>query len=133
MSQRTNDYNYTGSPSVEALTPEGLTAYKLTGHQPLATRANISTSTQVDTQEKLMVNGMEFVSIKNETKRYYDVPVSNKTGTTVRVTINKPQWLFVRSSGAHMVIDSEGGTHYIPSSFVHLVWFKKEGTEAAEF
>jgi len=42
-------------------------------------------------------------------------------------------WLFVRPSGAHMVVDAAGGTHYIPASFVHLVWFKKEGTDAAEF
>ena len=100
---------------------------------PAPTKANISTTAQIDTQEKRIINGMEFVSIQNETKRYYDVPVSNKTGTTVRVQITKPQWLFVRESGAHMVVDSEGGTHYIPSSFVHLVWFKKEGTDAAEF
>jgi hypothetical protein len=93
---------------------------------------NISTTEQVNAQPTKVINGMKFVSIQNETKRYYDVP-TGKGGTTVRVVIENPQWLFVRPSGSHEVVDNEGGTHYIPSNFVHLVWFKKEGTEPAEF
>ena len=93
---------------------------------------NISTTEQVNAQETKVINGMKFVSIKNETKRYYDVP-GRQRGSTVRVIIENPQWLFVRPSGSHLVVDSEGGTHYIPNDFVHLVWMKKEGTDAAEF
>ncbi len=98
----------------------------------MPTPAKISTREQVATQEKLIVNGMEFVSIQNETERYYDIP-TGKGGSTVRVVIKEPQWLFVRESGSHLVIATDGFTHYIPANFVHLAWAKKGGTEAAEF
>src|ERR1043165_104683 len=99
---------------------------------------NISTTTQVAQQPHRTINGMDFVSVQNETKRYYDVPVFKADGTpvkgvTVRVVIEAPQWLFVRPSGSHLVVDSAGETHYIPANFVHLAWLKKEGTDAAEF
>lgn len=93
---------------------------------------NISTEEQVNSQEKRIVNGMEFISIQNETRRYYDIP-TGKGGTTVRIFIEQPQWLFVRPSGSHLVLDIDGATHYIPAHFVHLAWYKKDDTEPAEF
>ena len=93
---------------------------------------NISTTAQVAEQESRTISGMDFVSLKAEARRYYDVP-TGKGGSTVRVYIEEPQWLHVRSSGSHTVIDAEGATHYIPSSFVHLAWFNKEGFEPAQF
>lgn len=127
MSQRTSAYNYLG----EALSEEGKAEYQRTGKIPV--KAAISTTEQVDTQEKRIINGMEFVSIQNEVERFYDVPNKERRGETIRVVIKEPQWLFVRSSGAHQVITPDGFTHYIPNSFVHLAWKQKEGTDAAEF
>jgi hypothetical protein len=112
---------------------------QLNPSQTKITQNNISTTEQVDNQPHRVINGMDFVSIQNETMRYYDVPVISpdktpiKGGTTVRVTIKDPEWLFVRPSGAHTVLDNTGATHYIPANFVHLVWFKKASTEPAEF
>lgn len=124
MSQRNTSFNYTGEPVTARVGADPTTNR--------ATKANISTTEQVDAQEKRIINGMEFVSIQNEVQRYYDVP-TGKGGSTVRVVIKDPQWLFVRSSGSHLVVDAEKQTHYIPNSFVHLVWTKKDGTDAAEF
>jgi hypothetical protein len=122
MGQRNTDYNFTGEPSI----------HSNRSWEPQPTKANISTTVQVETQEKRLINGMEFVSVKNEIERYYDVP-TGKGGSTVRVTIKRPQWLFVRSSGSHQVIDDEGYAHYIPNSFVHLAWKQKPEADAAEF
>jgi hypothetical protein len=96
------------------------------------TQNNISTVEQVNAQERKIINGMEFVSIQNEEYRYYDIP-TGKGGTTVRVKIENPLWLFVRPSGSHLVVDDIHVTHYIPANFVHLAWSKKPGTEAVEF
>ena len=78
-------------------------------------KAKISTDTSK--QKKLVVNGMEFVSIQDEKYRTYSFPFGGNT-----YTINNPQWLFVRPSGAHLVIDGEKKTHYIPGLFIGLVW-----------
>lgn len=84
-------------------------------------KPSISTTSQVAAREKQIISGMEFVSVKGQLQRYYDIP-TGKGGSTVRIIIKNPQWLFVRDSGAHMVIDDSGETHYIPSNFVHLAW-----------
>ena len=116
MSQRNTPFNYTGEAPPTPPTP-----------------ANISTKEQTDKQAKRVINGMEFVSVQNEVERFYDVPNKERKGETIRVVIKDPQWLFVRSSGAHQVVTPDGFVHYIPNSFVHLAWKQKEGTDAAEF
>jgi hypothetical protein len=92
-----------------------------------------STVAQLDAQEKLVVNGMEFVSISDEEERTYWVPTGQPNPALAQVTIYNPTWLFVRPSGSHLVIDAENFTHYIPSSFVHLRWHNKAGKERANF
>lgn len=86
--------------------------------------AKISTST--DKIQKNIINDMEFVSIQDEEFRTYQIPHEFGVHT---LTIKEPQWLFVRPSGSHMVIDKEGYTHYIPK-FVHLVWYNGSNTPA---
>jgi hypothetical protein len=129
MSQRKTEFTETGSfdPGGHPFATQG------TLQKDSPTKAKISTTAQVEAQEKKLINGMEFVSVQNEIERYYDVPNKERRGETIRVVIKDPQWLFVRSSGAHQVVTPDGFTHYIPNSFVHLAWKQKEGTDLAEF
>jgi hypothetical protein len=117
MSDRTTAFNYTGQPEPTENFP---------------TKASISTTAQVADREKKVINGMEFVSVKGQIQRYYDVP-TGKGGSTVRVVIKNPEWLFVRESGAHTVIDADGDTHYIPSNFVHIAWRNGDNESPARF
>lgn len=78
---------------------------------------------------KKVINNMEFMSIQDEEYREYIIPVEGRTYT---VRINKPQWLFVRPSGTHMIEDSDGVMHYIPP-FVHFAWKNRTGAPAANF
>ncbi len=87
------------------------------------TKAAISTVAQTSRAEKLDVNGMEFVSIKDEFYRTYTFPSG-------QYTIDKPQWLFVRQSKAHLVIDSAGITHYVPNTFIGLLWSNRGDIQA---
>ena len=89
-------------------------------------KAAISTTRQVDRQQKLNVNGMEFVSIQDEEYREYDF--GEKT-----YRIEKPQWLFVRPSKAHQVIDANGVTHYVQANFMALRWKNAPNAERAQF
>jgi hypothetical protein len=119
-----------GIHKLEHLSEAGLAEYNRTEQVP--TKAAISTTQQVNTREKKTINGMEFVSVKGQLYRYYDVP-TGKGGSTVRIKVENPEWLFVRDSGSHTLIDAEGQTHYIPNYFVHIVWKNKEGEEATRF
>jgi hypothetical protein len=85
-----------------------------------------SIRTDTSNVEKKVINGMEFVSLKMEKYRYYTFPVGV-------VRIGNPQWLFVRPSGAHQVIDLSGECHYIPNTFIKLSWLNREAHEEAEF
>ncbi len=126
MSQRNTEYNYMG----ESLSEEGRKEFERTGQVPV--RAAITPSSLLDQREKREINGKEFVSIKGQAYRYYDVPIL-QGGTTVRVQIKDPQWLFVREGGAHEVIDVEEVVHYIPKRWVRLAWKNKEGEPLSRF
>jgi hypothetical protein len=133
MSQRNTPFNYTG----EHLSEEGKKEYEFTGVIPLTNavasdKANISTTEQVFEREKQVINGMEFVSVKGQLWRYYDVPTGSG-GSTVRVKIENPEWLYVRPSGAHTVIDAEGQVHYVPNKFVRILWKNAKGEPLARF
>lgn len=93
-------------------------------------KAAISTEAQVAAVGKKVINGMEFVSIASEVGRYYEFLTE---AGVARVGIENPAWLFVRPSGAHVVVDQEGLAHYIPKGFIHLVWRNKEGQDAVQF
>lgn len=121
MSQRNTSFDYTGKPEV------GEHSF------PPPKRSEITPSTLLYQREKLCdTNGKEFVSIKGQEYRYYDVPIL-QGGTTVRVQIKDPQWLFVRESGAHEVIDADGLVHYIPKRWVQLTWKNKKGEPFSRF
>lgn len=93
-------------------------------------RANLSKariSTNTDRQEKKVINDMEFVSIKDENYRVYEIPTEHGI---VELEIGNPEWLFVRPSGSHLVIDKCGITHYIPNTFIHLLWENGGDVEA---
>ena len=131
MGQRTSEFNYTGNTGSEL--PNDICNHGSSIHSTRAasapTKNNISTTEQVEAREKKVISGMEFVSVKGQLQRYYDIP-TGKGGSTVRIIIKNPQWLFVRESGAHLVIDDSGETHYIPNTFVHLAW--KNSTEESQ-
>lgn len=138
MSQRNTQYDFTGKPSESQI---GFRGYS-TGWTPgehdeisrkdLVQKPKITQTPQLEAREKLYVNGKEFVSVKGQKKRFYDVP-TGKGGSTVRVVINKPEWLFVRESGAHEVIDADKVVHYIRDSWVHLAWENEEGEPLSRF
>jgi hypothetical protein len=122
MSERKTEYTETGQ-------------FGPGGH-PFATsgtlKSKITPTPQLQAREKLDINGKEFVSVKGQKLRYYDVP-TGKGGTTVRVVIRNPQWLFVRESGAHEVIDVDNVVHYIKESWVHLAWENEAGEPLSRF
>jgi hypothetical protein len=109
------------------------TEYNITGESPKRPlESDITPSPLLDQREKLDVNGKIFVSVKGQEYRYYDVPIL-QGGTTVRVQIKDPQWLFVREGGAHEVIDAEEVVHYIPKRWVRLAWKNKKGEPLSRF
>lgn len=95
-------------------------------------KAAISTSTGAI--KKKVINRQEFVSIQDEMSRTYKIPVLNgdKLVGFTEETIVNPQWLFVRPSQSHVVIDDAGTAHYIPR-FVRLEWTNKKGAARANF
>lgn len=84
--------------------------------------------------EKKVISGMEFLSVQDEEYREYGVPVKTADGTiqVIRVRIDAPQWLFVRPSGTHMVLDNNRRMHYIPP-FASLYWINREDKTPANF
>lgn len=84
--------------------------------------------------EKKVISGMEFMSVQDEEYREYSVPVKTPDGTVqiINVKIYNPQWLFVRPSGTHMVLDNERRMYYVPP-FASLYWVNKEDKTPANF
>jgi hypothetical protein len=84
--------------------------------------------------EKRSISGMEFMSIQDELYREYDIPVRLPNGsiTRERYVINSPQWLFVRPSGTHLVLDDAEVMHYVPP-FSGLRWFNRPDKTRANF
>ena len=47
--------------------------------------------------------------------------------------VEEPVALYIRNSGAHVVVDSEGESHYIPGGWLTLVWSAKPGANHIDF
>jgi len=125
MSQRKTEYTETGfDPGGHPFATQGKQIVK----------SDITPSNQLDEREKMMDGDKEFVSVKGQLYRYYDVPaVGQGNGTTIRIYIKEPQWLHVRKGGAHEVVDLAGEVHYIPKHWVHLAWKNAEGERLSRF
>lgn len=63
---------------------------------------------------------LEFVDLSSEAWREYRFPGGQ------RVRIEKPLKLNVSQEG-HRIFDSEGVSHFIPPSWIHLRWQAREG------
>lgn len=84
--------------------------------------------------EKKIISGMEFMSIQDEEYREYEIVtrLADKSLVESVYRIDKPLWLFVRPSGTHMVLDSNGAMNYIPP-FVALRWKNAADKTPANF
>jgi hypothetical protein len=63
----------------------------------------------------------EFTDISSESYRKYIW----ESGAWI--IIDKPQYLSVSKSGGHRLLDLEGKSHYIPPTWIHLLWKVKDG------
>lgn len=68
-------------------------------------------------------SGLEFKLIGTERRRTYEWADGYK------LTIEYPQYLNVRPSGGHRILDAEEVSHYIPTGWRHLYW-TVQGTSA---
>lgn len=62
-----------------------------------------------------------FTKIDTELSRVYTFP------NGLEVKIDAPQYLSVSTSGGHRILDASEVSHYIPSGWIHLRWYTKEG------
>jgi hypothetical protein len=84
--------------------------------------------------EKRVISGMEFISISDELFREYVIPVKTADGfiSIHGHRINRPQWLFVRPSGTHMILDDIGCMHYVPP-FISFFWKNSDDSPEANW
>ena len=72
------------------------------------------------------MKGAKFDDISGEEYRTYEFSEERLPDGRIRpaalITIPKPQWLHVSSSGGHRLVDVEGKSHYIPCGWKHLWW-----------
>lgn len=65
---------------------------------------------------------MNWTDISTEVKRVYRF----KDGY---VRIDNPVRINISSSGGHRIVDEEGNGHYVPSGWIHLKWYNKDGVQ----